>query len=507
MEHRKPRSSDIFNISELKSSLNALPETPTRRNSNNHNMSLFSIQQSLDNIDMSRPNQIDLQDTEMHDVSFNTPKHFSHLTEPHYIDNDVDMADVSGLSPQRSRSPIKSSAPKSPQRRQSVSTPRKSQPLSLASKILSPTRAGAELALYQYPVPASPLPESIDSPVAGSSSSVKFGTTEPSKQKSPRKHLNEDVKETLEDNENQQEISPTLPTPTPAWISEISQKLQQTYDSNDLTKEHQKLILAHQNHKLRAYVFSSYLQIASNIAIASIIAYVIYLGYQTLKHDVHMKLVSKRNQIISMAQKCAREYIRNDCRIDLRVPMLEELCTKWELCMDKALPFTEYIIDRMERQISPQYEMINSQNEDDPENSFTGFSDNFKELNQFILKHYLTSHPDLYETGANGKTKFIKKDTSLSYFPYIPAVAEIMADVLNAIFETVTVKTTVIIILGSWIIMYLSNFIFGYIRARNYYTSDVNIGNNQQHDQHNKASANLQNENSIDLNHTNQLAL
>lgn len=84
----------------------------------------------------------------------------------------------------------------------------------------------------------------------------------------------------------------------------------------------------------RLYTISSYLQILSNAAFASFVGYCLLRVVQIFSADVSAKKAKYVSLAISESQRCAREYIRNDCRLDARAPLMEDQCNKWEACMD-----------------------------------------------------------------------------------------------------------------------------------------------------------------------------
>lgn len=84
----------------------------------------------------------------------------------------------------------------------------------------------------------------------------------------------------------------------------------------------------------RLYAISSYLQILSNAAFAAFVGYVLFRTFEMFAVDVHAKKASYISKAIAESERCAREYVRNECRVDTRAPMLEEMCNQWEACMD-----------------------------------------------------------------------------------------------------------------------------------------------------------------------------
>lgn len=301
-----------------------------------------------------------------------------------------------------------------------------------ASRLLfSPTIAGAELALYNHPIASVESHENTNSPKSVSQPPVDAST------------------DTFGfDDTNKQMQHPSLPTPTPAWISAMANHLhhQQTLSVAEQKESHkrQRMVLA-------PYVISSYFQLFSNIALAALISYGLVCGYLALKHDVIAKLVERRSNIIQEASRCASEYVRNECRNDVRVPMMQESCEQWEACIEKALVFMEGGYSGIPVP-KPGYDSAfdESLTFEDPVVPHSDFS--VAEIQRIAGMFQRNGHHD-----------------TLSHFAYIPAVAETLADIANSFFEPVTIKTLfmfVVLVFGS---LYVSNFAFGYLRARTFY--------------------------------------
>lgn len=84
----------------------------------------------------------------------------------------------------------------------------------------------------------------------------------------------------------------------------------------------------------RLYALSSYLQILSNTAFAAFVGYILLRFVEILSSDINAKKAKYISLAVANSERCAREYVRNECGLDQRAPMLEEMCNKWEACMD-----------------------------------------------------------------------------------------------------------------------------------------------------------------------------
>lgn len=390
-------------------------------------MSLASIRQSLDLLQDSTSFSYE-DDVEMTDDSFS----FSRLRlggNSDSVSHDIDMTDVEQPVAIKStitnrhvlkRDNVLLPSPVADGNLDQSLDPSQSQPTH--SFILSPTRAGAQLALNQLP------PEPPASQHAQNSS-----TTSSSESCIPN-HTKEDDDDddtysAISTSGNALAAAGSLPTPTPAWISAMSAHLERNHNLERTA--------------LAPYIISSYLQLASNLALAGIVAWIIVRGYKIFQHDVAAKLYAKRSAILTEAQRCAVEYVRNECRPDVRAPVLDSVCMQWEECMDRALPL-----------LGPRSEMS---------------GDSSTQLSN-MLSTYTHGGSAEYIPGAGG-TGSLEGGRDFAYFP---AVAETLADIANSFFEPVTIRSLLMFIVLAVGIVYVSNFAFGYLRARTLYEHNLN---------------------------------
>lgn len=471
---RRNNEVDPFNVSDIRSSLTSA----ARASGSSKRFSLSGLQQSLDSLesplnhayndyeDVSQSN-ISVRDIDMTDISYSsdsfqvstypsTPYHnlHNHIGAPTIEDSiqDIEMPDLSmekGSTPMNSNPNLLDFDP-------SIEAPPTANPLS----ILNPV--GLKKIAQRYPHDYTPdlidLGDDADSKRTESPVEAKGKEKEEEAHKSSAsrfilsptmagaemalgshalhvsdKQEDESTKPPMDKAEESQPHGLSLPTPTPAWISAMTHSLRR---QEDLAVSEQAESHKRERMILMPYVISSYLQLFSNVALAMLISYGLVRGYHILKHDVTAKLVQRRSDIIQEAHRCAREYVRNECRPDVRAPMLEDLCSQWEECMEKALQFTGYGAI--------------------PETD--GFDDDLV-VGQDLGISDIQKIAGLYHS----------REDSLSHFAYIPAVAETLADIANAFFEPVTIKTLVMFIVMVVGLVYLSNFTFGYLRAKAFY--------------------------------------
>lgn len=58
-------------------------------------------------------------------------------------------------------------------------------------------------------------------------------------------------------------------------------------------------------------------------------------GILSIKRDVDRKVSKYINEIIYKINGCKREYLRNNCAPEMRVPALEYKCNEWDNCMSQ----------------------------------------------------------------------------------------------------------------------------------------------------------------------------
>lgn len=83
------------------------------------------------------------------------------------------------------------------------------------------------------------------------------------------------------------------------------------------------------------YVLSLYLQLAFNLLIVSLIAFLVFIFVKTIQSDIRRKIELYTSDILEEISSCTREYFRNKCSPpEDMAPWLEPSCTKWKKCMN-----------------------------------------------------------------------------------------------------------------------------------------------------------------------------
>ncbi|KAI5794462.1 Di-sulfide bridge nucleocytoplasmic transport domain-containing protein [Peziza echinospora] len=80
---------------------------------------------------------------------------------------------------------------------------------------------------------------------------------------------------------------------------------------------------------------SSYLQLAFNIVMVSSIVYIIISFVRTIQADVDTNVRLETSKILVEIQECQYNYLQNKCDLAQRLPLAQELCTRWEMCMNR----------------------------------------------------------------------------------------------------------------------------------------------------------------------------
>jgi hypothetical protein len=82
-------------------------------------------------------------------------------------------------------------------------------------------------------------------------------------------------------------------------------------------------------------VLLRYGQVIFNFVLLGFFLFVLFSFYQTIRADVDRLQDEKVSEVISEMSICSKQYIDNNCAPDKRLPALEQLCSNWELCMNR----------------------------------------------------------------------------------------------------------------------------------------------------------------------------
>ncbi|KAL8953953.1 MAG: hypothetical protein Q9222_000240 [Ikaeria aurantiellina] len=91
-----------------------------------------------------------------------------------------------------------------------------------------------------------------------------------------------------------------------------------------------------ETHPNLPHILSYYAQFLLNFFLVSVVIYMIYAFWSTIRSDVNEKSKEAASEILVEMATCAREYRENRCDIpQSRVPAMESICNSWEKCMQR----------------------------------------------------------------------------------------------------------------------------------------------------------------------------
>lgn len=91
-----------------------------------------------------------------------------------------------------------------------------------------------------------------------------------------------------------------------------------------------------ETHPNLPHVLSYYAQFLLNLFLVSIVIYMIYAFWSTIRSDVNEKSKEAASEILVEMAMCARDFRDNKCdKPESRVPAMESICNSWEKCMQR----------------------------------------------------------------------------------------------------------------------------------------------------------------------------
>ncbi|ESX01334.1 hypothetical protein KL918_004303 [Ogataea parapolymorpha] len=76
-------------------------------------------------------------------------------------------------------------------------------------------------------------------------------------------------------------------------------------------------------------------QILLNTLLFACFMTLVLFSFLAVKRDADRKIQGYSNKVVHEINMCKREYFRNNCSPELRVPALEESCNEWDNCMNR----------------------------------------------------------------------------------------------------------------------------------------------------------------------------
>ncbi|KAL8917723.1 MAG: hypothetical protein Q9208_007775 [Pyrenodesmia sp. 3 TL-2023] len=91
-----------------------------------------------------------------------------------------------------------------------------------------------------------------------------------------------------------------------------------------------------ETHPNLPHILSYYAQFLLNFFLVSIVIYMIYAFWSTIRSDVNEKSKEAASEILVEMAMCARDFRDNKCdKSESRVPAMESICNSWEKCMQR----------------------------------------------------------------------------------------------------------------------------------------------------------------------------
>ncbi|KAL9030099.1 MAG: hypothetical protein Q9196_001739 [Gyalolechia fulgens] len=91
-----------------------------------------------------------------------------------------------------------------------------------------------------------------------------------------------------------------------------------------------------ETHPNLPHILSYYAQFLLNFFLVSVVIYLIYAFWSTIRSDVNEKSKEAASEILVEMAMCARDFRENKCdKPEARVPAMESICNSWEKCMQR----------------------------------------------------------------------------------------------------------------------------------------------------------------------------
>ena len=82
-------------------------------------------------------------------------------------------------------------------------------------------------------------------------------------------------------------------------------------------------------------IIAKYLQILCNLFIFGFVFYLIWGVISAIRSDIDRMADESIAEVLSEMSSCSKNYIENRCGADARLPALEQVCSNWEVCMNR----------------------------------------------------------------------------------------------------------------------------------------------------------------------------
>lgn len=83
------------------------------------------------------------------------------------------------------------------------------------------------------------------------------------------------------------------------------------------------------------YTLTLYFQLFSNMIMASIVIYMAYLAYTTIRQDINFKIQRMTLDLLDEISQCLKQYTLNKCHLSTRPPAIEQECNYLDKCQNQ----------------------------------------------------------------------------------------------------------------------------------------------------------------------------
>eukprot|EP00698_Gefionella_okellyi_P018990 TRINITY_DN5763_c0_g1_i3.p1 TRINITY_DN5763_c0_g1~~TRINITY_DN5763_c0_g1_i3.p1 ORF type:complete len:188 (+),score=28.47 TRINITY_DN5763_c0_g1_i3:42-605(+) len=84
------------------------------------------------------------------------------------------------------------------------------------------------------------------------------------------------------------------------------------------------------------YIATGYIQLLFNAILAVGVLYVMFVVFNTIRHDIDQKAVRYSAEVLEEIALCTKQFVENKCEpVAQRLPALFGPCSSWETCMSR----------------------------------------------------------------------------------------------------------------------------------------------------------------------------
>lgn len=110
---------------------------------------------------------------------------------------------------------------------------------------------------------------------------------------------------------------------------------QQESKDKDLTTTSNQQVQNILLNPMTPYTLTLYFQLFSNMIMASIVIYMTYLAYTTIRQDINFKIQRMTLDLLDEISQCLKQYTLNKCHLSTRPPAIEQECNYLDKCQNQ----------------------------------------------------------------------------------------------------------------------------------------------------------------------------